>query len=109
MAVATPTPIAFRKRSATCSWTSPAQTAVRTKSSAPAPAESAPNAGRARVVVKVGQADSRPADATGDFHALRRSDGACGEAEYHRDIRFIAGVRGADLASAMRDRGSVAI
>src|ERR1043166_6688456 len=60
MAAATPMPIASRKRSATCSWTSPAPTAAPTKSSVPAPAASAPNAARARVVVKVGQADSRP-------------------------------------------------
>src|SRR2546423_10449663 len=59
MAAATPTLTASRKRSATCSWTSRAPTAVPIKSFAPAPAGFAPNAVRARVVVKIGQADSR--------------------------------------------------
>src|SRR5689334_16766629 len=47
-AAETPTPTASRKRSATCSWTSPAPTAVPTKSSARAPAVSARNAAQAR-------------------------------------------------------------
>src|SRR5438045_1899839 len=60
MVAATLTLIASRKRSGTCSWTSPAPIAAPTRSSAPERAVSAPNAAPARVVVKVGQADSRP-------------------------------------------------
>src|SRR5882724_10943958 len=58
--MATLTRIAFKRSLATCSWTSSARIAAATKSSVPAPAASAPNAARARVVVKVAQADSRP-------------------------------------------------
>src|ERR1041384_4496616 len=60
MVAATPMPIASRKRSATCSWPSPARIAAPIKSSAQERVAFAPSAARARVVVKVGRADSRP-------------------------------------------------
>src|SRR3954471_3148287 len=49
---ATPTPNAWPKPSVTCSWIRPAPIAGATKSCAPAPAASAPTAGRARDAVK---------------------------------------------------------
>src|ERR1041384_1583588 len=73
MAAATPMPIASRKRSATCSWTSPARIAAPIKSCAPARVAFAPSAARARVVVKVGRADSRPLM---QLEVFRRGDAA---------------------------------
>jgi ribonucleoside-diphosphate reductase alpha chain len=52
-AMATPTPTRCRKRWVICIWTSPAQTAARAKSFAPAPAAAAPNAARARAARKI--------------------------------------------------------
>src|SRR5438093_8962516 len=46
------TPSESKKRSATCSWTSRARFVEATKSSEPAPAASAPNAGRAKDVAR---------------------------------------------------------
>src|SRR3954467_8324041 len=106
-ATATPTPNAGPKPPVTCSWIRPAPIAGATKSCAPAPAASAPTAGRARDAVKDRHSLGRraAAHATRSFHALRRGYGARGEVEYHRDIRFAPRIRGPGFASAMRDRG----